>query len=479
MSVITSLTDFIWSPLLLGVLIAAGTYFTFRTRFVQVRMMKEMIRCMFEKSEDDGEEGISSFQALTVALSGRVGTGNITGVATAIALGGPGSIFWMWLIAFIGSGSAFVETTLGQLFKQKEEGHFIGGPAYYIEKGLKNKTFATIMAFIMMFSFAFLMSGVQTNGISSAMKNALDIPPLWTSIVVSLALFVIIIGGISRIAKIAEYVVPFMAGAYILMALIVIVLDFDRVLPTFQLIFASAFGWEPLFAGITGSAIMYGVRRGVYSNEAGQGSQVAAAASAQVSHPVKQGLVQAFSVYIDTWFVCTATALMILLTGSYNVYDAAKQPIVENLLNITAESAGALYTQTALTSLMGRFGSIFVAIALVFFAFTTLMSYYYIAHTNLVYLLKEKTKPIHILVLQVLMITGLFYSGIASSEFVWALGDLAIGFTVWGNILAILLLSPLVFTLLKDYETQLKAGKDPVFNPREVEIEASEYWYER
>ncbi|GGE28289.1 alanine/glycine:cation symporter family protein [Streptococcus himalayensis] len=478
MSVITSLTNFIWSPLLLGVLIVAGTYFTFRMKFVQVRMIPEMIRCMFEKSDED-DEGISSFQALTVALSGRVGTGNITGVATAIALGGPGSIFWMWLIAFIGSGSAFVETVLGQLFKERKESGFIGGPAYYIEHGLKNKTFATIMAFIMMISSAFLMSGVQTNGISAAMENALNIPPLWTSIVVSLALFVIIIGGISRIAKFAEYVVPFMAGVYILMALIVIVLDFDRVLPTFQLIFASAFGWEPLFAGIVGSAIMYGVRRGVYSNEAGQGSQVAAAASAQVSHPIKQGLVQAFSVYIDTWFVCTATALIILLTGSYNVYDAAKQPIVENLMNITPENAGALYTQTALSHIMGPFGSIFVAVALVFFAFTTLMSYYYIAHTNLLYLLKEKVKPIHILILQILMIAGLFYSGIASSEFVWALGDLAIGFTVWGNIVAIFLLSPLVFTLLKDYEKQLKAGKDPVFDPRNLEITASEYWYNR
>ena len=474
---IQQVTDMIWSPLLLVLLIGAGLYFTLRTRFVQIRMIPEMVKRMFEKS--DNQEGISSFQALTVALSGRVGTGNITGVATAIAFGGPGSVFWMWVIAFIGSGSAFVETTLGQLYKQEEDGAFLGGPAYYIEKGLKNKFFATIMALVMTVAFAFLMSGVQINGISAAMKNALDIPVFWSSLAVCLILLLIIIGGIQRIAKIAEVVVPFMAGAYILMALYVIALHANQVLPTFVSIFQNAFGLEPLFAGILGSAITYGVKRGVYSNEAGQGSQVAAAASAQVSHPVKQGLVQSFSVYIDTLFVCTATALMILLTGTYNVFDGKGQAIVSNLAGVGAADAGALYTQKALSSMIGNWGSVFVAVALVFFAFTTLMSYYYIAETNLTYLLKGRLQKWHILTLQILMIASLFYSGIASSEFAWSLGDIASGLTVWVNIIVILWLSPLVFKLLKDYEDQLQAGLDPDFDPEKLGMSDVDYWIKR
>lgn len=477
MDFVKTLSDWIWSPALLAFLIGAGLYFTIRTKFVQIRMIPEMIRMMFEKPEDG--QGISSFQALSVALSGRVGTGNITGVATAIAFGGPGSVFWMWVIAFVGAGSAFVETTLGQVYKEEVDGHFYGGPAYYIEKGLKLKKLAMAMAFILAFSFAFLMSGIQVNGISVAMNNALSIPPLVSTLVVVAALLMIVLGGIQRIAKIAEVVVPFMAGVYLLMVFVIIFVNLDQVIPVFQLIFHSAFSLEPMFAGLLGSAISYGVKRGVYSNEAGQGSQVAAAASAQVSHPVKQGLVQAFSVYIDTLFVCTGTALVILLTKSYNVFDANSNPVVTHLTDTNPDSAGALYTQTALSSVLGNFGPVFVALALVFFAFTTLMSYYYIAETNLRYLLKPEKLKVPLTIMQILMVGMLIYSGIASSQMAWTMGEIASGITVWLNVTAILFLSPLAFKLLKDYEKQRKEGKNPDFNPVELGVENVPYWENR
>lgn len=477
MDIVKTVSDWIWSPALLAFLIGAGLYFTIRTKFVQIRMIPEMLRLMFEKPEDS--QGISSFQALSVALSGRVGTGNITGVASAIAFGGPGAVFWMWVIAFVGAGSAFVETTLGQVYKEEVNGQFYGGPAYYIEKGLKLKKLALGMALILAFSFAFLMSGIQVNGISVAMHNALSVPPLVSTLLVVGALLLIVLGGIQRIAKIAEIIVPFMAGVYLLMVFVIVIANWNQVIPVFQLIFKSAFGMEAVFGGLVGAAISYGVKRGVYSNEAGQGSQVAAAASAQISHPVKQGLVQAFSVYIDTLFVCTGTALVILLTNSYNVFDANQTPVVAHLANTNADSAGALYTQTALSTVLGSFGPIFVAFALVFFAFTTLMSYYYIAETNLRYLLKGDKLTLALRVMQVLMVGMLIYSGVASSQMAWTMGEIASGITVWLNVTAILFLSPLAFKLLKDYEQQKKEGKNPDFNPFELGIEEVPYWENR
>jgi AGCS family alanine or glycine:cation symporter len=310
--IIDSINAVIWSNALIFLCLAAGIYFTIVTKFLQVTHFKEMLRLLFKGQSS--ERGVSSFQAFAIAISGRVGTGNIAGVATAIAMGGPGAIFWMWLIAFLGASSAFIESTLGQIYKELNNGQFRGGPAYYIEKGLGIKWYAMVFAFATIMSTVLFLPGVQSNSIALSMNNAFDIPVHYTGIIITIALGLIIIGGVKRISKVAEIVVPFMALAYILMALVIIAMNIQEVPSMFGLIFRSAFNLEATFSGVFGMAIAWGVKRGIYSNEAGQGTAPHAAAAAEVSHPVKQGMVQAFSVYVDTLFVCTATALMILFT---------------------------------------------------------------------------------------------------------------------------------------------------------------------
>ena len=314
----------IWSNALIYLLLITGVYFSIRMRFFQVRLFQEMIKQMFGSTKSAA--GISSFQSLAVSLAGRVGTGNIAGVATAIFIGGPGAVFWMWLVAFLGSGSAFIESTLGQIYKIKENGEYRGGPAFYIEKGFKNKAigkwYAIVFAISTILACGLLLPGVQSNSIASAIKSAFDIKYIYTGIILALLLGLIIFGGIKNIAKVAEFVVPFMATAYILVALVIMGLNYERIPEIFSLIVTSAFGLKASFAGIIGAMITIGVKRGVYSNEAGQGTGPHPSAAAEVSHPAKQGLVQAFSVYVDTLFVCSATAFMILITGMYNVKGA-------------------------------------------------------------------------------------------------------------------------------------------------------------
>ena len=300
--------------------------------------------------------GVSSFQALSIALSGRVGTGHIAGVATAIFIGGPGAIFWMWLVAFLGSGSAFIESTLAQIYKRKEKGEYRGGPAYYIEKGFKNKNigkiYAIVFAVATILACGILLPGVQANSIASSINNAFDISNVWTGVALAVLLGLIIFGGIKTIANVTQYVVPFMAMAYILVAIIIMVMNYEKIPAVFSLIFSSAFGANATFGGIIGAMITIGVKRGVYSNEAGQGTGAHPAAAAEVSHPAKQGLVQAFSVYIDTLFVCSATAFMILVTGMYNVQGADGNLIVDGGVysmqdGVKQVEGSAVYTQAA------------------------------------------------------------------------------------------------------------------------------------
>src|SRR5690554_6214107 len=297
-SIIIALKDIVWSNALIILCLSAGVYFSATTRFLQVRHLREMIRLLFDGSASD--RGVTSFQAFTMAIAGRVGTGNIAGVATAIAMGGPGAVFWMWLIAFLGSASAFVEATLGQIYKQVDNGEYRGGPAYYIEKGLGVKWYALVFAGATVLSTAFFLPGVQSNSIATSINTAFDIPVEFTGVFITVFLALVIFGGVKRIGKVAEIVVPFMAAAYVLMAIIIIALNFSQIPEVFSLIIKSAFGFQPAFAGILGMAIAWGVKRGIYSNEAGQGTAPHAAAAAEVSHPAKQGLVQAFSVYVDT-----------------------------------------------------------------------------------------------------------------------------------------------------------------------------------
>jgi AGCS family alanine or glycine:cation symporter len=469
-NIINGINGLIWSNALIILCMGAGIYFSISTRFLQVRYLKEMIRLLFDGKSSD--KGVSSFQAFAIAISGRIGTGNIAGVATAIAMGGPGAVFWMWLIAFLGSASAFIEATLGQVYKQVNNGQYRGGPAYYIERGLGIKWYAVLFAVATVASTAMFLPGVQSNSIALSMQNAFNVPVAYTGLGVVLLLAMIIFGGVKRIGKVAEIVVPFMAGAYILMALIIMALNFTQIPSVFALIIRSAFDLEPAFAGIFGMAVSWGVKRGIYSNEAGQGTAPHAAAAAEVTHPAKQGLVQAFSVYVDTLFVCTATAFMILFTGKYNVANPAGGFLVENIPGATI---GAEYTQFAIASHFPSLGAGFVAVSLLFFAFTTIMAYYYIAETNLSYLDKKGNKWL-LNGLRALMLVATFYGSVKTAEAAWTLGDIGVGIMAWLNVVAILLLRKPAMKVFRDYERQKKEGKDPVFKAKDVGIMNTDQW---
>ncbi|MDF2856276.1 MAG: sodium:alanine symporter [Neobacillus sp.] len=465
------LNGVIWSPALIYLCLGVGLFYTITTRFLQIRHMKDIFKLTFKGEKSAA--GISSFQALNLALSGRVGTGNIAGVATAIAFGGPGAVFWMWLIAFLGAGSAFIEATLGQVYKSKQDGQFRGGPAYYIEKGLKMKWYAVLFAIVTVIATGALLPGVQANSIASSMKNAFGISTSITGIALIVVLGIIIFGGVKRIARTAEFVVPFMAVGYIIVALIVMFANLSEVGNVLKLIFSSAFGGDAAFGGILGAAIAWGVKRGIYSNEAGQGTAPHAAAAAEVSHPAKQGIVQAFSVYVDTWFVCTATAFMILMTGMYNVTPEEGPAIVTNLPGV---EEGPEYTQAAVESVLPGFGAPFVAIALLFFAFTTIMAYYYMAETNLAYITKKVRSVWAEHVLKLVLLGMVYYGCVKTAGLAWTLGDIGVGAMAWLNLIAIILLTKPALKVLRDYEAQLKDGKDPVFDPVKLGIKDADFW---
>ena len=468
---VNAINDIIWSNALIILCLVAGIYFSITTKFLQVRYIKEMVSLLFDGKSS--EQGVSSFQAFAIAISGRVGTGNIAGVATAIAMGVPGAVFWMWAIAFLGAASAFIEATLGQIYKEVRDGQFRGGPAYYIEKGLGIKWYAVVFAVATIISTALLLPGVQSNSIALGVKNAFNIPVEYTGVLVCLLLGLIIFGGVKRIGKVAEIVVPFMAGGYILMALIIIFYNYEKIPETFGLIFKSAFALEPTFAGIFGMAVSWGVKRGIYSNEAGQGTAPHPAAAAEVSHPVKQGLVQAFSVYIDTLFVCTATALMILFTGKYNILNPDGGFILEK---VPGMAVGSEFTQNAVNTIFPSLGAGFVSVALFFFAFTTIMAYYYIAETNFSYLLEKGGKTWMIQALRVMIIAATFYGSVKSAALAWTIGDIGVGLMAWLNIVAIFLLRKPAFAAFKDYEKQRKEGKDPVFVAKDLGIRNTTEW---
>ena len=464
-NIINGINSIIWSNALIVVALLSGVFYSFKTKFVQIRMFKEMLRLLFGGKAS--KQGVSSFQAFAIAISGRVGTGNIAGVATAIALGGPGAIFWMWVIAFLGSASAFIEATLGQLYKQNIGGQYRGGPAYYIEKGLGIKWFAVVFATATVISSALFLPGVQANSIAAGIKSAFDIDTTYTGLAIIVFLSVIVFGGVKRIGKFSEIVVPFMAIAYVFVAVVIIGLNFREIPEILKLIVTSAFGANQAFGGIAGMAILWGVKRGIYSNEAGQGTAPHAAAAAEVSHPAKQGLVQAFSVYIDTLFVCTATAFMILFTFQFNVIDPDGGFLFEHIPGV---EYGPEYTQMAIESQFPGFGKIFIAISLSFFAFTTIMAYYYIAETNMSYLDSENKRPWMIWVLRALILGATFYGAIKSAALAWAMGDIGVGIMAWLNFIAIFLLRKPALAILKDYEKQKKAGiEDPIYTPNECD----------
>ena len=483
-NIVNAVNNVVWSNWLVYLCLGAGIYFSLRTKFSQIRNLKEMVHLLF--AGEKSEEGISSFQGFCTALAGRIGTGNIAGVATAIAWGGPGALFWMWAIAFLGAGSAFAESTLGQLYKEKHDGQYCGGPAYYIEKGFGKKGWAKaygmLFAIVTVISIGVLLPGVQSNSIAAAVNNAFGVNVTVTGIALVILVGVVIFGGIKRIGSAAEFIVPFMGGAYILMAVIIIIVNIGYLPHVIALIFKSAFRAEPTFAGIIGSTIAWGVKRGVYSNEAGQGTGPQASSAAEVSHPAKQGFVQAFSVYVDTLFVCSATGFMILMTDNYTTFNADRTVLYNAGPAYTVDQIGPAYTQGAVNTLINGFGAAFVAIALFFFAFTTLMAYYYIAEVNVNYIIKRLTGKGNVMathVLKVVLLGMTFYGAVKTSDLAWAMGDIGVGLMAWLNIIAILALSNIAMKCFKDYERQLKEGKaseDITFDPVSLGIKNADFW---
>lgn len=487
-SLVDFLNGIIWSPVLIYLCLGAGLFYSIMTRFVQVRHFTEMWRLLL--SGKSSSKGISSFQALAVSLSGRVGTGNIAGVAAAIGFGGPGAVFWMWVVAFFGAATAYAESTLAQIYKEEDNGEFRGGPAYYIEKAMGQTWYAWVFAIATIFACGFLLPGVQSNSIGNAVEAAFgsgamietalgtfSFAKIFTGTVISVILAFIIFGGVKRIASFTQIVVPFMALAYIITAFVIILLNISEVPRVFSMIVGDAF--TPM-AGF-GAAIGWGVKRGVYSNEAGQGTGPHAAAAASVEHPAQQGLVQSFSIYIDTLLVCSATAFMIIITGAYNVHGA-EGFLVQNVAADIAAN-GPVFTQMAIESAMPGIGKPFIAIALFFFAFTTILAYYYIAETNVAYIRRFVKVNGLMFLLKVALIAVVFYGTVKTANLAWAMGDVGVGLMAWLNIVGILIIffmSKPALKALKDYEEQQKQGvEEYTFNPVKLGIKGADYWEDK
>lgn len=489
-SFVDFLNGIIWSPVLIYLCLGAGLFYSILTRFVQVRHFFEMWRLLL--SGKSSSKGISSFQALAVSLSGRVGTGNIAGVAAAIGFGGPGAIFWMWVVAFFGAATAYAESTLAQIYKEEDDGEFRGGPAYYIEKAMGQKWYAWIFAIATIFACGVLLPGVQSNSIGNAVEAAFGAGPMidtgigtysfakiFTGTVVSILLGFIIFGGVKRIANFTQIVVPFMALAYVITAFVIILLNIGEVPRIFAMIVGDAF--TPM-AGI-GAAIGWGVKRGVYSNEAGQGTGPHAAAAASVEHPAQQGLVQSFSIYIDTLLVCSATAFMILITGAYNVHGGAEGAFLVQNIAADISANGPVFTQMAIESALPGVGKPFVAFALFFFAFTTILAYYYIAETNIAYIRRTFKVDGLMFILKLAIMAAVFYGTVKTANLAWAMGDVGVGLMAWLNIVGILIIffmAKPTMAALKDYEAQQKQGvSEYIFNPVKLGIKNATYWEEK
>ncbi|MFD1451233.1 alanine/glycine:cation symporter family protein [Oceanobacillus sojae] len=445
-TILNHFNDFIWTYILIVVLIGVGLYFTFRTGFVQFRLLPEMFRTVFDKRSYDasGTKGTSSFQAFAISAASRVGTGNMAGVATAIALGGPGALFWMWLIAIIGAASGFVESTLAQLYKEKDNNQYRGGPAYYMEKGMNKRWLGIIFAIMITFTYGFVFSSVQSNTISIAFDSQFNVRPIWIAIILTILTAAVIFGGLKSIANVSQIIVPFMAIIYVGLALIIVILNITAIPDMFVLIFENAFGIREVAGGGFGAAIMLGIRRGLFSNEAGMGAAPNAAATADVSHPVKQGLVQALGVFFDTLLVCTATGLVILSAGGFAGSDAD----------------GIALTQTAFTQMLGGWAGIFIAISVFLFAFTSILGNYYYGENNLAYI---KNSKVLIFLYRIAAILMVIFGTFASFDLVWLLADIFMALLALLNLFAITVLFKKANILLKDYMKQRKEGKDPVF----------------
>lgn len=449
---INGVNEILWSYILIIMLLGCALWFTAKTRFVQFRMIGEMVRLLGDSAGKSGtkEKHISSFQAFAVSLASRVGTGNLAGVATAIAVGGPGAVFWMWVIALLGASSAFVESTLAQLYKAKGKDSFVGGPAYYMEKGLGQRWMGVFFAVLISITFGFAFNTVQSNTICAAWEGAFGFDHTIVGIVLTALTLLVIFGGIQRIAKVSSVVVPVMALGYIALALGIVLFNIAKLPAVLELIVGNAFGWEQVLGGSVGAALMQGIKRGLFSNEAGMGSAPNVAATAHVSHPVKQGLIQTLGVFTDTLIICTCTAFIILFSGA----------------PLDGSVNGVQLTQQALVNEVGSAGGIFVAIAILLFAFSSIIGNYYYGEANIRFITSRRS----VLFVYRLLVGGMvMFGAMASLELAWSLADITMGLMTICNLIAISLLSRQAFLLLSDYIAQKRKGiKSPTFDKNSI-----------
>ncbi len=461
--IINTVNDALYSYILIIILVLGGLYFTLRTKFVQFRLLKEQFHAVMEKPKDG--KGVSSFQALMVSTASRVGTGNIIGVSTALCLGGFGSVFWMWVIAIVGSASAFIESTLAQIYKRKGPDGSYGGPAYYIETALHSKPLAIVFSILLIITYGFGFNMLASYNLQSTFSgysfyNA-EITPWIIGLVVAVIVGYCLFGGGKRVIKVTSTLVPFMGVAYILVALIIVFMNIGMLPNIFKTIFAEAFNFEAIFGGFSGSCVMFGIKRGLFSNEAGVGSAPNASASAEVNHPVKQGLVQVLSVFIDTVLICSATAFMCMSSG----------------VEPSAELSGAPYVQEALAQTLGDFGPIFITIAMILFAFTTLIGNLFYVDKCIFHIFGKKPSKVFMSIYYIIASVVIFVGAGLSADLLWGIADVTMGAMTIINMPVILLLGKYAYRALKDYEKQRKDGIEPVFKAKNIDLpHKTDYW---
>ncbi len=461
--IISTLNDALYSYILIIILVLGGLFFTFRTKFIQFRLLKEQFRAVLEKPADGS--GVSSFQALMVSTASRVGTGNIIGVSTALCLGGFGSVFWMWVIAIVGSASAFIESTLAQIYKRKGPDGSYGGPAYYIETALHNKPLAVVFSILLIITYGFGFNMLASYNLQSTFSSYSfydeKITPWIIGLIVAVVVGYCLFGGGKRVIKVTSTFVPFMGVAYILVALIIVFMNIGMLPDIFKTIFTEAFNFDAIFGGFSGSCVMFGIKRGLFSNEAGVGSAPNASASAEVNHPVKQGLVQVLSVFIDTVLICSATAFMCMSSG----------------VEPSAKLSGAPYVQEALTQTLGKFGPIFITVAMILFAFTTLIGNLFYVDKCIFHICGKKPGKVFMSIYYIIASVVIFVGAGLSADLLWGIADVAMGAMAIINMPVILFLGKYAYRALKDYEKQRKDGIEPVFKAKDIDLpHKTDYW---
>lgn len=462
-SIVNSVNDALYSYILIIILILGGLYFSVRTKFVQFRLLKEQFHAVMEKPKDGNS--VSSFQALMVSTASRVGTGNIIGVSTALCLGGFGSVFWMWVIAIVGSASAFVESTLAQIYKKKGPDSCYGGPAYYIEGALKSRILAVIFSVLLIITYGFGFNMLASYNLQSTFSGYEfyneSTTPWIIGVIVAIIVCYCLFGGGKRVVKVTSTLVPFIGVAYILVAVIIVITNIRLLPDILETIFTEAFNFKAIFGGFSGSCVMFGIKRGLFSNEAGVGSAPNASASAQVNHPVKQGLVQVLSVFIDTILICSATAFMCMSSG----------------VEPTTELSGAPYVQAALTETLGSFGPIFITVAMILFAFTTLIGNLFYVDKCIFHIFRKKPSKVFMNIYYIVASVIIFVGAGLNADLLWGIADITMGAMTLINMPVIIYLGKYVFRALKDYEEQRKNGDEPVFKAKNIDLpDKTDYW---